>query len=144
MIEWEEHEKTKYSKAKCFLHISRETEINTFPKTQNIGIVNLLSTGKLWEIMFRSFRFLIPHSFISRELETHSVPKIWGKWLLIVRQTHGKTRIFQSYRFLTYFIWSTDRYNSQNMGKMNSHSKEKTWENSIFFWLKQKSMQFPK
>ena len=39
----------QHSKVKCFLHILRETEIHTNPKTQNMGIVNLLSTGKLWE-----------------------------------------------------------------------------------------------
>ena len=39
----------QHSKVKCFLHISREAEIHTNPKTQNMGIVNLLSTGKLWE-----------------------------------------------------------------------------------------------
>ena len=43
------YEKTKLSKAKCFLHILGEAEIHTVPKTQNMGIVNLLSTGKLWE-----------------------------------------------------------------------------------------------
>ena len=45
----EKYEKTKHSKVKCFLHILREAEIHTVPKTQNMGIVNLLSTGKLWE-----------------------------------------------------------------------------------------------
>ena len=43
------YEKTKHSKVKCFLHILGEAEIHTVPKTQNMGIVNLLSTGKLWE-----------------------------------------------------------------------------------------------
>ena len=43
------YEKTKHSKVKCFLHILQEAEIDTVPKTQNMGIVNLLSTGKLWE-----------------------------------------------------------------------------------------------
>ena len=41
------YEKTKHSKVKCFLHILGEAEIHTVPKTQNMGIVNLLSTGKL-------------------------------------------------------------------------------------------------
>ena len=45
----EKYEKTKHSKVKCFLHILGEAEIHTVPKTQNMGIVNLLSTGKLWE-----------------------------------------------------------------------------------------------
>ena len=44
------YEKTKHSKVKCFLHILGEAEIHTVSKTQNMGIVNLLSTGKLWEI----------------------------------------------------------------------------------------------
>ena len=43
------YEKTKHSKVKCFLHIMGEAEIHTVSKTQNMGIVNLLSTGKLWE-----------------------------------------------------------------------------------------------
>ena len=42
------YEKTKHSKVKCFLHMG-EAEIHTVSKTQNMGIVNLLSTGKLWE-----------------------------------------------------------------------------------------------
>ena len=45
----EKYEKTKHSKVKYFLHILGEAEIHTVPKTQNMGIVNLLSTGKLWE-----------------------------------------------------------------------------------------------
>ena len=45
----EKYEKTNYSRVKCFLHISREAEIHTIPKIQNMGMVNLLSTGKLWE-----------------------------------------------------------------------------------------------
>ena len=43
------YKKTKHSKVKCFLHILRKAEIHTVPKTQNMGIVNLLSTEKLWE-----------------------------------------------------------------------------------------------
>ena len=43
------YEKTKHSKANCFLHILGEAEIHTVPKTQNMEILNLLSTGKLWE-----------------------------------------------------------------------------------------------
>ena len=45
----ESDEKTEHSKLKCFLYISREAEIQTIPKTQNMGIVNLPRTGKLWE-----------------------------------------------------------------------------------------------
>ena len=46
---WGKYDETKHSKVKCFLHILGEAEIHTVPKTQNMGIVNLLSTGKLWE-----------------------------------------------------------------------------------------------
>ena len=64
----------------------------------------------------------------------------------------GKKQTFQSVGFLIYFGWSRNPYSSQNMGKVNSHSKGKTWENrnisklsvSGIFCLKQKSMQFPK
>ena len=43
------YEKTKHSTVKCFLHIMGIAETHTVSKTQNIGIVNLHSTGKLWE-----------------------------------------------------------------------------------------------
>ena len=42
------YEKTKHPKVKCFLHMLGEAEIDTIPKTQNMGIVKLLSMGKLW------------------------------------------------------------------------------------------------
>ena len=45
----ESYEKIAHSKVKCFLHISQEAEIHTIPKTRNMGIKNLLSTGKLWK-----------------------------------------------------------------------------------------------
>ena len=38
------YEKTKHPKVKCSLHILREAEIHAVPKTQNMGMVNLLST----------------------------------------------------------------------------------------------------
>ena len=41
------YEKAEHSKVKGFLHILGEAEIHTVPKTQNMDIVNLLSTGKL-------------------------------------------------------------------------------------------------
>ena len=74
-----------------------------------------------------------------------------NNWILIVREKYGKTQTFQSYGFLTYFMCGFNTYNSQNMRKVNSHSKEKIWENtsisklrvSGIFCLKQKSMQFP-
>ena len=94
----------------------------------------------------------ILHYSISRKIETHAIPKTWENWILIVRETYGKTQTFQSYGFLTYFMSDTIPYNSQNMRKVNSYSKEKIWENtnisklrvSEIFYLKQKSMQIPK
>ena len=76
----EKYEKTKHSKVKCFLHILREAEIHTISKTQNIGIVNLLTTGKLWE------NANIPKIWVScifrttpfwRDIETHTILKTW-------------------------------------------------------------------
>ena len=75
-----------------------------------------------------------------------------NNWILIVSETYGKTQTFQSYGFLTYFIYGINTCNSQNMRKVNSQSKEKIWESTSFsklsvpeiFRLKQKSMQFPK
>ena len=45
----ESYEKTEHSRVEHFLHILQVAEIHTIPETQNMGIVNLLSTGKLWE-----------------------------------------------------------------------------------------------
>ena len=45
----ETYEKTEHSKVKCFLHISREPEIYTIPKTQNMGKVDFHSAAKAWE-----------------------------------------------------------------------------------------------
>ena len=40
----ENYEKTKHSKVKCFFHILEEAVVRTAPKTQKMGILNLLST----------------------------------------------------------------------------------------------------
>ena len=127
----EKYEKTEHSKFKSFLFISWEAEILATAKTQNMGIVNLLSTGKLWEntnILKVLVLLHIPHSFISCVIETHKIP--WEIWIFIVRGTSGKTRTFQSYRSLAYFAQGINAYNSQIMGKVNSHSKENIWENT--------------
>ena len=82
----EKYEKTEHSKFKSFLFISWEAEILATAKTQNMGIVNLLSTGKLWEntnILKVWVLLHIPHSFISCVIETHKIP--WEIWILIVR-----------------------------------------------------------
>ena len=65
----------------------------------------------------------IPHSSVSRERETHTIPKTRGNWILIVKKTYGKTQTFQGYEFLTHFMWGINPCNSQNIGKVNSHSK---------------------
>ena len=72
----------------------------------------------------------IMHSSISLVIETHTIPKTWANWILIVRKMYGKTQAFYCYRSLTYFIWSIYPYNFQSMGKVNSHSKEKIGENT--------------
>ena len=82
----EKYEKTKHSKVKCFLHILREAEIHTISKTQNIGIVNLLTTGKLWE------NTNIPEVWVSCIFRT---TPFWRDM-----ETYGKTQTFQSYGFL--------------------------------------------
>ena len=89
---------------------------------------------------------------VSGEAEIHTVPKIWAKWISIVQEKYGKTQTFQIYGFLKYFGWSRNPYNSQNMGKVNFHGAGKVRENtnisnlwiSWIFWVKQKSIRFPK
>ena len=41
--------------------------------------------------------------YFSLEAEIHAVPKIWEKWISIVREIDGKTQTFQIYGFLKYF-----------------------------------------
>ena len=113
---------------KCFWHILGEAEIHALLKTQNMGIVNLLNTEKLWENKYsKVFGFLyILHYSVLHEIKTHKNPKnMENNWILIVRETYGKTQTFQSYGFLTYFICGSNTYNSQNMRKVNCYSKEK-------------------
>ena len=61
------------------------------------------------------------------EAEIHTIPKTWEKWILIIREKHGKKTNIS--KFLKYFGWSRNPCNYQNMGKVNSHSKGKIWEN---------------
>ena len=84
------------------------------------------------------------------ETEIHTIHKTWEKWILIIREKYGKKTNIP--KFLKYFGWSRNPYSSQNMGKVNSHSKGKIWENTNIsklsfpeiFRLMQKSMHFPK
>ena len=76
----EKYEKTKHFKVKCFLHILREAEIHTISKTQNIGIVNVLTTGKLWEntnIPKIWFSCIFRTTPFWRDIETHTILKTW-------------------------------------------------------------------
>ena len=150
----EKYKKTKHFKVKCFLHILGEAEIHTAHKTQNMGIVNLLSTGKLSELqIFQRLGFLIYSSllYFAWNRNPYNSENMENKRILMVRETYEKTQTFQSYGFLTYFMCGMNTYNSQNMRKVNCHSKEKIWENksisklsvSGIFCLKQKTMQFP-
>ena len=38
--------------------------------------------------------------YISPESETYTNLKTWEKWIIMVRETYGKTQTFQSYGFL--------------------------------------------
>ena len=80
---------------------------------------------------------------ISREVEIHAIPKTWEKWILIKRETYGKTQTFQSSRFLKYFAWNRNPCNSQSMGWLNSHitgkvfgkiNIPKLWVPKYFTW----------
>ena len=42
-------------------------------------------------------------SNILGEVEIHTIPKTWEKWISIVREKYGKTQTFQIYGFLKYF-----------------------------------------
>ena len=82
---------------------------------------------------FKFMRF----SNILGEAEIHTIHKTWGKWISIVRGKCGKTQTFQSHGFLKYFGLHINRYDSQNMGKVDFHSTEKVRENKNFsnLWL---------
>ena len=40
---------------------------------------------------------------ISDEAEIHTIPRIWEKWISIIREKYGKKQTFQSNEFLNYF-----------------------------------------
>ena len=97
--------------------------------SQNLGKVNFHNTGKVWEKKNKYSKVMGFSNSLS-EAEMHTIPKIWKKWIPIVREKYGKTQTFQSNRFLKYFGWSRNPYNSQNMGKVNLHSTGKVRENT--------------
>ena len=65
---------------------------------------------------------------ISDETEIHTISKTSEKRIPLVLEKYGKTETFQSYGFLTHFGWIRNPWNSQNMGKVNFHSREKVSE----------------
>ena len=73
------------------------------------------------------------------EAEIHTIPKIWDKWIPIIREKYGKKQALQSNGFLKNFGWSRNPYNSQNMGKVDSHSKEKNTRKHKHFKVKEPS-----
>ena len=96
--------------------------------SQNMGKVNSHSTAKVWENAkhYKIMGFLN----ISREAEILAISKTWVKPIPIVRENYGNTQLFQRYGFLTYFAWNRNPCNSENMKKVNSHSKGNVWENT--------------
>ena len=64
----EKYQKTEYSQVKCFLFILQEAETHTIPKTQYMGIMNLLSIGKVWE--------------------NTNIPRIWVSYILCTPLFH--------------------------------------------------------
>ena len=121
----EKYGKTKHSKAKGSYIFRVEQKYIRFPKHRKSELHWYeKSMGK------RKHSKIMGFLNISRRKEIHTISKTWEKWIPIVRKNYGKTKIFQRYRFLTYFGWNKNLNNSEKMGKMNSHSKGKTWENT--------------
>ena len=52
--------------------------------------------------------------------EAHKVPKIWEKWVPIIREEHGKKQTFQSYRFLIVSKFGKNEFTSCGKG-MTKH-----------------------
>ena len=121
----EKYEKTEYSKVKCFLHISGESEIHTIPNTWEKWIsIARENFGKTQ--IFQKYGLLTYFAWNRNPYSSRNIGKVNSD--RIVRETYGKTQTLQSYGFLTYFMWGINTYNYQNTRKMNSHSKEKIWE----------------
>ena len=123
----EKYEKTEHSKVECFLHISREAEIHTIPKTQNMGKVNFHSTEKCGKTQtFQIYEFLKYFGWIRNPYNSQNVRKVDSH----STEKYGKTQTFQSYRHLKYFGWHRKLYNSQHMKKVDFHSTGKLRENT--------------
>ena len=105
------------------------------------------NTGKVWEktnipkfLKYFGWRNMWKHKHfkakcfwnVSLDAEIHAVPKIWEKWISIIHEKHEKVQTFQICGFLNYFEWSRNPYNSQNMEKVNAHSREKYGKTQTF------------
>ena len=67
-------------------------------------------------------------SNILGEAEIHTIPETREKWIPIIRKKYEKKANIP--KFLKYFVWSRNPYNSQNMGKVNLRSRGKVRENT--------------
>ena len=119
--------KHEHFKVKGFWIFLLEAEIHAVPNTWEKWISIIREKyGKTQA--FQIYGFL---KYFGYEAEIHTIPKTWEKWIPIIREKYGKKKqTFQSNGFLKCFGWSWNPYNSQNMGKVNSHSKEKIWEDT--------------
>ena len=61
---------------------------------------------------------VILFSNILDEAEIHAIPKTWKNWISILWEKYGKHKHFKFIGFLNI----SGYYNSQNMGKVNSHN----------------------
>ena len=65
-----------------------------------MGKVNSQNTGKILE---KKYPKLMGFSNIWGEVEIHTIPKTWEKWISVAREKYGRTQTFQIYGFLKYF-----------------------------------------
>ena len=160
LIIWKKYEKIKAFQNYGFLkYFTWSRNPSNF---QNIGKVNSHSTRKLWENInvlkvWVFYKFPVKQNSIQFQKHgegeffhilceelIHTTSKTWEKCILIVREKYGKTRTFQSYGFLKYFVRRKSPSNSQNMGWLDSHVTRKDNTNipklrgSYIFHVKQK------
>ena len=115
---WENTNISKLSVSEIFRLMQKSMQ---FPKHGKSGFPLY---GKSME-KHKHFKFM-GFLNISDEAEIHTIPRPWEKWISI----NTVNVWFQSNGFLHYFEWSRNPYNSQNMEKVNFHSKRKIWENT--------------
>ena len=87
---------------------------------------------RIWEKWIRTVRKKWENMNISK-LRVSGVANTWENWISIIREKYRKTQTFQIYGFLKNFGWSRNPYNSQNLGKVNSHNTYKYGEKKQTF-----------